>query len=168
MITLVPFSESEFDLFISWVHSKELLVTIAGTDFTFPLTHEQLQIYLEEENSYSFKVVNEPGGKIIGHAEIFLYSNDTCKFDKLIIGDTTSHGMGKGQALVKKLLEYSFITLGVKTVFLNVFDWNTSAIKCYEKCGFKISLDKQSNFTIGNQNWTALNMTINREDWTCL
>jgi len=72
MIKLIPFSSSDFDALISWVDNEELLVTIAGTVFSYPLTKEQLQTYLGTENSYSFTVVDSSQSKKIGHTEIIL------------------------------------------------------------------------------------------------
>ena len=74
MISLIPFSESDFDLLISWIDSEELLITIAGTDLTYPLTHDQLSAYLSMETSHSFTIVDTALNKKVGHAEIVLSS----------------------------------------------------------------------------------------------
>ncbi|MFX7739664.1 GNAT family protein, partial [Acinetobacter baumannii] len=83
---------------------------------------------------------------------------------RIIIGDKRLRGMGLGQQIVSSLLDYTFDVLGQNKVQLNVFDWNTSAIKCYEKVGFRINPEKNAERIINGQNWVALNMTIDKQD----
>lgn len=163
MITLEPFRQSDFDRLIAWVDNEELLITIAGTVFTFPLTADQLQKYLEDEKSISFNIISEE--KSIGHAEIQLAEDGTCKIDKLLIGDRSDRGKGIGEKVMSALLKYAFDKLPVHTVELNVFDWNTAGIRCYEKVGFTINPGKTSNFEVKGNTWLALNMLIRREHW---
>lgn len=147
MIKLEPFSKSNFDNLISWIDNKELLLTIAGNVFSYPLTSEQLQTYLDDKNSHSFNIVDLSQNKIIGHAEIVLSSENIFKIDKLIIGDNSNRGKGIGQKVINELLNYSFTELNAKTVELNVFDWNIGGIKCYEKCGFVMNLKNKKLLT---------------------
>ena len=166
MIRLLPFHESDFDLFISWIDNEELLVTIAGTDLTFPLTNDQLRAYLKIENSHSFTIVDTTSNKKVGHAEIVLSGNGVFKIDKLLVGDRSLRGKGLGQEIIQELLQYAFTNLNASTVELNVFDWNVAGIRCYEKCGFTVNLDERKAFQTGNKTWTAINMTIEKLDWT--
>ena len=165
MIRLEPFSRKDFSRLISWVDSKELLITIAGDVFAFPLSTEQLQDYLEAENSYSFNIVDVEADITIGHAEILLSGKDMYKIDKLIIGEASNRGKGIGQQVIHILLTHCFDTLRAKMVELNVFDWNTRGIRCYKKCGFRFNADKKTIFRYDDRNWTALNMIIDKEGW---
>jgi RimJ/RimL family protein N-acetyltransferase len=158
MIQLSAFTKNEFDLFISWVDSKELLLTIAGNVLTYPLTREQLQQYLDDPKSISFNIVDTTQNKVIGHAELIPGNDGTVKIDKLLIGDPTVRGKGIGQKVIEELLAYSFEKLNVHTVELNVFDWNIAGIKCYEKCGFVANPSKQQQFPVGEEIWIAFNM----------
>jgi len=164
-IQLEPFTESDFETLISWVDTPELLLTIAGTVFTYPLTAVQLRAYLADSKSHSFNIVDLSIKKVIGHAEIVSMEKGTFKIDKLIIGDKSIRGKGIGQTVINKLLDYSFSTLKAATIELNVFDWNLAAISCYEKCGFVVNPNKQSTFEQGDERWIALNMTVSSEDW---
>lgn len=163
MIKLTPFKETDFDKLISWIDNEGLLITIAGTVFTFPLTRGQLQKYFEDEKSLSFNIVE--GNEVIGHAEIVLSGQNLYKIDKLIIGDKSKRGKGTGQLAINALLDHAFTQLEAEIVELNVFDWNIAGIKCYEKCGFIMDPAKQATFKSGNETWTALNMKIEKENW---
>jgi RimJ/RimL family protein N-acetyltransferase len=165
MIKLTVFGPTDFDKFISWIDSEDLLITIAGTVFSFPLTREQLQKYLEDEKSLSFNIVDPVDDNVIGHAEIVLSGEKMYKIDKLIIGDKSKRGKGTGQLVINALLDHAFAQLNAEIVELNVFDWNIAGIKCYEKCGFIMNPAKQATFRSGEETWTALNMLVKKEDW---
>jgi len=164
MISLIPFSEPDFDLFISWIDDEALLITIAGTDLDYPVTHDQLDRYLKLENSHPFTVIDATGKKV-GHAELVLSGEGMFKIDKLLVGDRSLRGKGLGQAIIMGLLQYAFTKLEASTVELNVFDWNIAGIRCYEKCGFLLNPDKMKTFRSGDETWTAINMTVKKQDW---
>ena len=165
MITLKPFTTEDFPRIISWIDNQELLVTIAGTDFTFPLTIDQLENYRKKANSHAFNIVEASEDRVIGHAEILSSGEGVYKIDKLLIGEQANRGKGIGQQAIHQLLTYSFDRLNARQVELNVFDWNIGGIRCYEKCGFRFNPNKKSIFQVGDKSWTALNMTVDRTDW---
>lgn len=162
MIKIEPFSPSAFDAFISWTDTPEMLVTIAGNYFSFPVTQDQLYKYLDDEKSIAFNVLDTD--KSIGHAEIINMGDGLYKLDKVII-DRNIRGKGIGQQLINALLQYSFEVLSADMVELNVFDWNAAGIRCYEKTGFKFTPGKKMPFTVNGEEWVALNMTIDRTQW---
>ena len=84
---------------------------------------------------------------------------------RIIIGDSQIRGKGLGGQIIASLLDYAFDVLGRNKVQLNVFDRNTSAIKCYEKVGFRINPDKKAERVVNEQTWIALNMCIDKEKW---
>ncbi|MCC7206041.1 MAG: GNAT family N-acetyltransferase [Anaerolineae bacterium] len=164
MIILTPFQRSDFDRLISWIGSKALLATIAGTEWTYPLTAGQLEIYLNNPRSHSFNIVDEEQNTTVGHAEIFLNDDGTCKIDKVIIGDPAHRGKGLCQQAMKALLAFAFTRLPVHTAELNVFDWNSTAIRCYEKVGFTVNPTKTQTFDVDDQKWIAWNMSIRKSN----
>lgn len=165
MIRLEPFKESDFNTFIRWIDSKELLVQIAGLVFTYPPTHDQLQKYLDDKKSHAFNIVDTMSNKIIGHSEIIVVNDMMCKLDKVIIGDPSARGKGIGLQIMQELLKHSFEKLNAQIVELNVYDWNIAGLKCYEKAGFTLNPDKKQLTQLEGVTWTALNMIIHREKW---
>ena len=164
MIRLVKFRREHYANLISWMDSEETLMQVAGTTLKFPLTEEQLDISLSDKDRHSFAGINNETGNIIGHAEIYL-SNSAAKFGRIIIGDETQRGKGFGEQVVKQLLIIAFDIFNKTEAELNVFDWNKSAIKCYEKVGFVINPNKIFERKIKNETWIALNMVINKQHW---
>lgn len=162
MIQLTAFTEKDFERLIEWVDSSELLITIAGPHFSFPLTAEQLRKYLLDEKSHSFNIVDTDENKVVGHAELINMDNNLFKIDKLIIGDKNQRGKGTGEKVMNLLVQHAFEKLHATTVELNVFDWNNSAIRCYEKTGFKINPAKSEMYKVGNKEWAVLNMLLSK------
>jgi RimJ/RimL family protein N-acetyltransferase len=165
MVKLVPFEETDFKQLISWIDSEETLIQFAGPIFTYPLTPQQLMQYLDDKNRFAFKVVNELYSQTIGHAEIYLPNKQMAYLCRIMIGDPMFRGKGFGQQIVNQLLEIAFTQLGVERTELNVFDWNTSAIKCYEKAGYVINPGKAKKREVKGQTWTALNMSLTKTQW---
>jgi RimJ/RimL family protein N-acetyltransferase len=164
MIRLEKFGRDNYGDLISWVDSEETLMQFAGPAFNFPLTPEQLDISLRDKNRIAFRIDSNETNLSLGHSEIYL-SEDSAKIGRILIGDVTQRGKGLGQQIVKLLLDYSFSIPGKTMVELNVFDWNISAIKCYEKAGFTITPNKTLERKIKGNIWIAINMTISRQKW---
>lgn len=165
-IKLEPFAEKDFERLINWSYSEEVLIQFAGPIFTFPLTNEQLNNYISNEKITPFKVIDSFDNTVIGHAEISSSEEmNTVKICRVLIGDKTKRGKGYGKKIIKLLLDKAFKELNKQKAELNVFDWNIGAIKCYEKVGFKTNQDKTSTSIVNGENWKAINMTINRNDW---
>lgn len=137
MIRLEQFGRKHYADLISWIDSDEMLMQFGGPLFSFPLTSEQLDASLSDENRISFCVTSNETNLPIGHCEIYLLP-DSAKIGRILIGNPQHRGKGLGKQIVGLLLKYVFNQLERTSVELNVFDWNTSAIKCYEKSGFVI------------------------------
>ena len=160
MIQLAPFEPADFKKLIVWLDNEELLVQVAGPIFSHPLTEEQLTAYLEDGNRYAFKVVDADTNEAIGHAEIYKTEEGIAKICRVLIGDKAHRGKGLGQELINKLVAYSINDLKIPSIELNVYDWNTSAIKCYEKVGFVLVPEKYSTIDVNGETWKSLNMVF--------
>lgn len=158
MIRLEPFTQGDFKRLISWIDSEELLIQFAGPIFTYPLTEEQLQSYLEDENRFAFKVIDTNTDHTIGHAEIYHSENNTAKICRVLIGDQSLRGKGFGEKLIRELVSFSIKNLQGAVVELNVFDWNTAAIRCYEKVGFVMDPEKFTIMNVEGKPWKSMNM----------
>lgn len=164
MIKLETFNQNYYDKLISWIDSKEILMQFAGPAYTFPLDYEQLNKSLSDKNRFAFRVVNANTKSTIGHGEIYL-TEKSAYLGRIIIGEKQFRGKGIGQIIVNQLLNYAFNRLNQVRVELNVFDWNVSAIKCYEKVGFVVDQNKKAERKINEQTWTVLNMVIDKAKW---
>jgi RimJ/RimL family protein N-acetyltransferase len=56
---------------------------------------------------------------------------------RILIGDAADRGRGLGREAAELVLSHAFGTLGLRTIALHVFDFNTSARRLYEALGFR-------------------------------
>ena len=164
MIALQPFDATCYARLIEWVDSEESLMQFAGPAFSFPLTEDQLEKSLSDKKRFAFSVIDKSRKEAIGHSEIYLAEN-SAYLGRILIGDASLRGQGIGQQTVALLLEYAFINLQQSKAELNVFDWNVSAIRCYQKCGFVINPSKKLERKVNGKIWIAINMVLTKEQW---
>ncbi len=165
MIKLEPFEKANFHQLISWIDNEEYLMQFSGPAYTFPLTNQQLLLNSEDKNKFSYKVIEPATHSVIGHAEIHLNTKNIAILCRIIIGDKNFRKQGLGQEIVKQLLHISFIDLACEKAELNVYDWNTDAIRCYEKAGFTLNQLKTRKQVVNNKTWTVLLMNIDKNKW---
>ena len=164
MIRLERFNRKDYSNLISWISNEEMLIQIAGRQMKFPVTEEQLDISQADKNRIAFSIINSETGSSVGHCELYMLKN-SAKIDRLIIGDSSMKGKGLCSQIMSLLLEYGFTELNQTEIELNVFDWNTTAIKCYEKVGFKKNADKTMEFETNGEKWITFNMSIDKNTY---
>jgi RimJ/RimL family protein N-acetyltransferase len=163
MIALKRFGEQDFTLLASWVDTAEMLMQFAGPALHFPLTDGQMAEALSDPKRHAFTAIDAHSGQMVGYGEVC--RGETKTYLGRIIIDPTKRGSGYGASLVGRLIEYAFIRLDQAQVALNVFDWNTAAIRCYERAGFCVNPNLKAERTVNGEHWTALNMTLDRAAW---
>ncbi|MFE8704185.1 GNAT family N-acetyltransferase [Cytobacillus sp. FJAT-54145] len=174
MINLQYFERSDFKQLIDWIESPEFLLQWAGPFFEFPLTEEQLEVYIEGTNqdnssSYVYKVVDLNTGETIGHISLAQIDrrNKSARIGKVLVGSKSVRGQGIGQKMLEEILNIAFGKLNLHRVSLGVFDFNHSAIACYERVGFiKEGLLRDSR-KMGNEYWSLWEMSILEDEWLC-
>ena len=164
MIEIKKFEEKNIDKLISWIKSAEELMQFAGPNLKFPLTELQLQESLVNENLLMFSVFTQKKNQLIGHGEIFL-KEYSFALGRILIGKTENRGKGYGKIITQKLLDFGFENTDKQKAELNVFDWNISAIKAYEKAGFKVNPNQKLEREVNGKIWTAINMIIDKNEY---
>lgn len=81
------------------------------------------------------------------------------------IGEADYRGKGYGTEAMQLILEYAFQGLNLNRVNLNVFAFNTRAIRSYEKCGFRYEGTQREVIYKEDQRWDMIDMGILRSEW---
>lgn len=161
MIHLEQFNQSDFQQLKNWISNEEELLQFAGTIFKFPLTDKQLLQYIRTEDVIPYKIVLNSTNEIIGHCELNLEKGNR-RLSRILIGDKHQRGKSIGEAVVRKMAEQLFTYPETSQVDLNVYDWNQSAIRCYQKVGFTINPNKSSETIVNGKIWKGLNMILKK------
>ncbi|WP_277680236.1 GNAT family N-acetyltransferase [Gracilibacillus dipsosauri] len=171
-IKLRYFKRSDFQQLINWVENPQFLLQWGGPNFNFPLTEQQLENYLKDANKESShalicSVINTETGSVIGHISLgnIDRNNKSARVGKVLVGDKNGRGRGIGLRMMKEILRVAFDELHLHRVSLGVFDFNTSAIACYEKAGFKKEGLLREIRKIGDEYWSLWEMSILEDEW---
>jgi RimJ/RimL family protein N-acetyltransferase len=172
MIELIPFDDSHFDFLIEWSPTSEFLLQWAGPGLTYPLTHDQLSLLLHLASSkpprgYPYSARSRSDGRIIGHGEIGHIDrrNLSAELMRILVGPPDLRGKGYGGAIVRELVRIGFRELGLHRLDLKVFDFNRSAIRCYERAGFKHEGTLREARKQGDEYWNTYIMGLLRHEW---
>ena len=167
VIKLESFKKSDFKQLINWINSEEFLIQWSGNAFTFPLDEQQLEKYIESANTLAFKVVDEETSDVIGHISLGQIDNinKSARIGKVLVGNTKMRGRSIGKHMMKAVLHIAFDELKLHRVTLGVYDFNISAISCYEKIGFvKEGLLRESK-RVGETYWNLWEMSMLQYEW---
>ena len=172
MIDLKYFQKEDIPQLIEWIDTPDFLLQWAGLSMSFPLDRLQLEKYLENANHaqaevLAYKVVLSETGNTIGHISLgnINRANGTARMCRVLIGDSKMQGKGIGKAMVNEILKIAFNQLQLHKVSLAVFDFNISAIKLYEKQGFRIEGYIREACRIKSEYWSFYEMSILEREW---
>ncbi|MBE1556788.1 GNAT family N-acetyltransferase [Sporosarcina limicola] len=172
MIKLKYFERSNFNQLMEWIDSPEFLLQWGGPSFISPLNEQQLENYIQNANNDNsdtliYSVIHKETEKVIGHISLGKIDrkNKSARVGKVLVGDKKVRGQGIGQLLMQEILKVAFDELKLHRVSLGVFDFNKSAIACYEKVGFiKEGLLRDSRKS-GHDYWSLWEMSILENEW---
>jgi RimJ/RimL family protein N-acetyltransferase len=117
--------------------------------------------------AYIFGIMHIDEKQYIGNIELRMI-NTIAKRGMLgiMIFNPDYWGKGYGEEAIKLILQFGFETLNLKTVELEVFDFNKRAQMCYKKVGFvEIGKKRDAHFAKG-QFYDVIIMDITSEEFT--
>jgi RimJ/RimL family protein N-acetyltransferase len=100
----------------------------------------------------------------------------TCAFSQLdgdngstlfhiTIGEHDAWGKGYGTEATELMVAHAFTRLALHRVALTVFEFNTRAIRAYEKCGFVVEGRARQAIFRDGQFWDEIHMSILLDEW---
>ncbi|MEN1936181.1 GNAT family protein [Paenibacillus sp. 102] len=172
MIELKYFERSDFKQLIDWIDSEKFLLQWGGPVFSYPLQEKQLEKYIENANdenanTFVYKVIDKETRKVIGHISLGKIDrvNKSARIGKVLVGDTSMRGKSVGKKMMEEVLKVAFEQLDLYRVSLGVFDFNASAIVCYERVGFAKERLLKDARKIGDEYWNLWEMRILKHEW---
>ena len=172
LITLERFKICDAPTLISWIPDKEFLLQWSGPSYTFPLTEEQLQaevnlMLIEPPKFLMFTAKIADTNEVVGHIQLLGIDlvNKSARIGRVLVGDKSYRNKGIGMEMINGILTIAFETLKLHRVDLGVFDFNKSAIACYEKAGFKIEGTLRDCRKVNEDYWSLINMSILEEEY---
>ncbi|TKC57680.1 GNAT family N-acetyltransferase [Pedobacter hiemivivus] len=132
-----PYNSSNFKLVESWVTDADLLLQFSGTDFSYPLTAQQIIDYQISHPDRCFYIGYTHDDLPFAFGEIIPQESGYPRLARILVGNSIARGQGLGRYFIGLLVEESKRLYNTDTVELFTWDKNYAAIRCYESVGFK-------------------------------
>lgn len=173
MIELVYFEKSDFPQLIEWIHNEHLMTNWAGSLFRFPLSEKSLDWYIENSNDLEaaevliYKAIDTTTNEIVGHVSLGSINRGdaSARISRVLVGNNTQRGRGTCQAMINGVTRIGFDQLNLHRIGLGVYDFNTAAIRCYEKAGFSRDGLLRDVKKFGEEYWSLVEMSLLKPEW---
>lgn len=172
MITLEYFTEKDFTQLKEWISDEHLLTNWAGSLFRFPLTDESLEWYIRDVNdpatsdAFIYKAVETATGATVGHISLGGYSrkNRSARISRVLVAPG-EQGKGICVTMILSVCRFGFEELGLHRISLGVYDFNHSALRCYEKAGFVSEGVQRDILLYEGRFWSLVEMSMLEPEW---
>ncbi|MXP26936.1 GNAT family N-acetyltransferase [Altererythrobacter indicus] len=168
MIHLVPFAAEHFDLVCSWFTNEVEAVQWGGPSVSYPLAAQMLQAMLDEGKTNPpnrLCWMAQEDGESVGHIQLALdWRSGNATLSRVVIAPQM-RGQGKGSQMLRLVTEHAFGFEAIERVELNVYAWNSVAIRTYEKLGLKLEGTRRSSASVNGERWDTCIMSVLREEW---
>ncbi|MBO4816215.1 MAG: GNAT family N-acetyltransferase [Clostridia bacterium] len=165
-IYLSPRNSEDVELFTEWLNDFEITDYTGRSGMLTTLTGEKK--YLEDNSSSeaTFVIVTIEDNKMIGTVSLEDINtiNRTATLG-IFIGDKNYRDKGYGTESIKLILEYGFKYMNLNNIKLDLMAFNTRALKCYEKCGFKEYGRRRKCKFVNGKYYDSISMDILAEEF---
>jgi len=135
---LSPINQTDYEQYTEWLNDLEVSKYLSLSSLNITLESEKKALEnISKEHNYA--IIDLTTNKLIGNVGLMDINNINRTAEiGIFIGDKEFQNLGYGTEAIKLLLNYSFNILNLKNILLRTYSFNQRALKCYEKCGFKI------------------------------
>ncbi len=120
-----------------------------------------------KNNDLSFAIVKLENDELIGNCGIMkIRQKDRCAEVGIFIGDEQNRGKGYGAEALMLLLDFCFNYQNLHNVQLSVMSFNTRAINCYKKVGFKEYGKRRECYFLNGKYYDRVYMDILSNEFT--
>ena len=151
-----------------WYHDPELARL---TRYSLrPMSDEDIDRFfhsrLMSPEQVAYAITVRDGGRLIGSTTFSnLDPENGSTLYHITIGEPDAWGLGYGTEATELMLGLAFDGIGLHRVALSVFDFNTRAIRSYEKAGFSVEGRHREAIVRDGGRWDELTMGILASEW---
>lgn len=153
--------------FTAWLNDLDVTVTMAIADQIITAENEkEFLLDINKKGEYIFSIVDLKTDKLIGSCGLHgVNDRHHNAIFGICIGNKKYWNKGYGTEATKLILDYGFNILNLNNIALTVYSFNKKAVKCYEKCGFKLIGRRRKERLIGGQYHDVIWMDILAEEF---
>jgi RimJ/RimL family protein N-acetyltransferase len=165
---LSPINIDDAEKYTEWLNDLEVSKYLAFSrrQLTVDREREVLDEWSKKE-AQVFGIIDKQTDKLIGNCGLFNtdHTNRRAEFG-IFIGDKSYWGKGYGTEASILILDYGFNILNLHNIMLEVFSFNTRAIRSYEHIGFKIIGRRRESKIICGKKYDIIYMDILADEFT--
>nr|WP_313036830.1 GNAT family protein [Achromobacter ruhlandii] len=168
MLTLRPFSTTDYAQLASWFKSLAEVVQWGGSHVAYPLETADMDAMLREGQAQPptrrcWMACRD--GQSIGHAQLaYDWRDGNARLGRVAIAPE-ARGLGLARPMVALMIREAFGTPGIERLELNVYMFNPPAIRTYQALGFTLEGVRRSSTRAGNDRWDTGMMGLLRSEW---
>ena len=151
-----------------WYHDAELARLTRYTQR--PMSDDDIDRFfhgrLLSPEQVAYAITVRDSGRLIGSTTFSNLDPDNgSTLFHISIGEADAWGVGYGTETTELMLALAFERIGLHRVGLSVFDFNTRAIRSYEKAGFIVEGRHRQAILRDGGRWDELTMGILADEW---
>ncbi len=145
-----------------------------GVDFAYPRTVAQIKKQVEElekeadetRSLFLFTVRARSDDRLLGFARLdwLEWSHGSARLS-LGIGDPGERGRGFGTEALDLVLQYAFEELNLFRLSALVPEYNTGALRFFERTGFCEEVRRRAALNRGGQRWDMVHLGLLQAEW---
>lgn len=163
--------EARAKMEVRWQRDSEF-VRLADSDPVVMLSEKKLKEWFEKQvekgfdaKRYSFSVRALQENKFIGFLGLWVDPVHNDAWVGIGIGEREFWGRGYGTDAMRLCLQYAFAELNVHRVSLGLHEYNSRALRSYEKAGFRLEGRTRKDLMRDGKRRDSLWMGVLREEW---
>ncbi len=174
LIYLAPIDpEKDAEIESKWTHDAEYL-RLLQADIARPLSpaqvkkvYESIEKKVEEDkNLFYFTIRTRPDERLVGFARLYYISwSHSTGMLQLGIGDPQDRQKGYGRQALSLLLRYAFDELNLYRLTALVPEYNTGAVRFFEKSNFVVEVRRRQALNRDGRRWDLLHLGLLQDEW---
>ncbi len=171
-VRLVPPSMTMAPQFQEWVNDTDSRHLSGGIAYPISLAAEEeflrnrMHTSWEDGLFLAIEAKDGPAPRLIGSIELRAFSPEARRCEMgMLIGDRAYRGRGYGTEAVRLACRFAFQEMGLERVHLQTFDFNTRAIRAYQKVGFVEEGRLRRHAYLGGHYYDVVAMGLLREEF---
>lgn len=168
-VYLGPIRREHILIYTTWFQDLEFL-QLLGKGALMQFTEQDETEWYERQSKstadYQFAIYTCDDDNVIGTTALqsIHWRNRMAMFG-IAIGDKNYWGKGYGREATRLMLRFGFIELNLHRIWLQVFAFNTRAIRAYEQVGFVHEVRLRESIYRDGRYHDIYQMSILRDEW---
>jgi RimJ/RimL family protein N-acetyltransferase len=165
LVYLRPVQKEDMETFRDWLTDPSLMRMVGAHGL--PAANVELEKwYLELFALVNVRVLSilTRDHMLIGVmalGNLFEHSRSAKVF--IAIGDRSYWGRGFGPDAIRTLVRYAFLELNLQCIWAEILEFNTRALRAFEKCGFEREGMLRNRFFSNGQYWSQVVCSVLRD-----